>query len=176
LTDTNCFTSNTVTARTHQALSELLGYKFDANLIKEYYFNNQSLKKTKLEAKVLNSVKLYKNNTVAVMKIPYSDIEKFNLSFEDTMGIVDKGTAIEGVGMSIILIEAGPGYVYVSLRGKGSEVDVSKFAKEFGGGGSNTIAAFQYHGELKDIEQLVHTYIKEKIEVISQDPDEKKLF
>lgn len=176
LTDTNCFTSNTVTARTHQALSELLGYKFDANLIKEYYFNNQSLKKTKLEAKVLNSVKLYKNNTVAVMKIPYSDIEKNNLSFEDTMGIVDKGTAIEGVGMSIILIEAGPGYVYVSLRGKGSEVDVSKFAKEFGGGGSNTIAAFQYHGELKDIEQMVHTYIKEKIEVISQDPDEKKLF
>ena len=176
LTDTNCFTANTVTANTHHALSELLGYKFDANLIKEYYFNNQSLNKTKLEAKVLNSVKLYKHNSVAVMKIPYSDIEKYNLSFEDTMGIVDKGTSIEGVGMSIILIEAGPGYVYVSLRGKGSEVDVSKFAQEFGGGGSNTIAAFQYHGELKDIEQLVHTYIKENIEEIAQDPDEKKLF
>lgn len=176
LTDTNCFTSNTVTARTHQALSELLGYKFDANLIKEYYFNNQSLNKTKLEAKVLNSVKLYKNNTIAVMKIPYSDIEKYNLSFEDTMGIVDKGTSIEGVGISIILIEAGPSYVYVSLRGKGTDVDVSKIAKQFDGGGSNTVAAFQYHGELKDIEQLVHAYIKENIEEISQDPDGKKLF
>ena len=176
LTDTNCFTSNTVTARTHQALSDLLGYKFDANLIKEYYFNNQSLNKTKLEAKVLNSVKLYKNNTIAVMKIPYSDIEKYNLTFEDTMGIVDKGTSIEGVGISIILLEAGPGYVYVSLRGKGTEVDVSKIAKQFDGGGSNTVAAFQYHGELKDIEQMVHAYIKENIEEISQDPDGKKLF
>ena len=153
-----------------------MGYKFDSNLIKEYYFNNQSLNKTKLEAKVLNSVKLYKHNTVAVMKIPYGDIEKHNLTFEDTMGIVDKGTSIEGVGISIILIEAGPGYVYVSLRGKGSEVDVSKFAQAFGGGGSPTIAAFQYKGELKDIEQMVHAYIKENIEELSQDPDEKKLF
>ena len=176
LTDTNCFTSNTVTSRTHQALSELMAYKFDANLIKEYYFNNKSLNKTKIEAKVLNSVKLYKNNTIAVMKIPYSDIEKYNLSFEDTMGIVDKGTSIEGVGISIIMIEAGPGYVYVSLRGKGSEVDVSKIAKQFDGGGSNSIAAFQYHGELKDIEQLIHSYIKENIEEIAQDPDGKKLF
>lgn len=176
LTDTNCFTSNTVTANTHIALGELLAYKFDSNLIKEYYFSNQSLKKTKLEAKVISSVKLYKNNTVAVMKIPYSDIERFNLSFEDTMGIVDKGTSIEGVAMSIILIEAGPGYVYVSLRGKGNAVDVSKFAQAFGGGGSNTIAAFQFNGELKEIEQMVHTYIKENIEDFAQDPDEKKLF
>lgn len=176
LTDTNCFSSNTMTANTHHALSELLKHKFDSNLIKEYYFNNQPLNRAMLEAKVLKSVRLCKNKSVAIMKIPFSDIQKYKLSFEDTMGIVDKGTSIEGISISVILIEPQEGFVYVSLRGKGSEVDVSKIAKDFGGGGSNSVAAFQFQGELKDIEQQLLAYIKENTEEPTQDPDEKKMF
>ena len=176
LTDTNCFSSNTMTSNTHHALSELLKHKFDSNLIKEYYFNNQPLNRTMLEAKVLKSVKLCKNKSVAIMKIPFSDIQKYKLNFEDTMGIVDKGTSIEGISISIILIEPQEGFVYVSLRGKGNEVDVSKIAKDFGGGGSNTVAAFQFQGELKDIERNLVSYINENAEESVQDPDEKKLF
>lgn len=176
LTDTNCFSSNTMTANTHHALSELLKHKFDSNLIKEYYFNNQPLNRAMLEAKVLKSVRLCKNKSVAIMKIPFSDIQKYKLSFEDTMGIVDKGTSIEGISISVILIEPQEGFVYVSLRGKGSEVDVSKIAKNFGGGGSNTVAAFQFQGELKDIEQQLLSYIKENTEEPTQDQDEKKMF
>ena len=129
-----------------------------------------------IEAKVLNAVKLFKNKTVALMKIPFNDIQKYKLSFEDTMGIVDKGTAIEGISISIILIEPQEGFVYVSLRGKGPDVDVSKIAKKFGGGGSNTVAAFQYYGSLKSIEQELVSFIKENIEEPIHDPDEKKLF
>lgn len=176
LTDTNCFSSNTMTARTHHALSELLKFKFDSNLIKEHYFNNQPLNRAMIEAKVLNAVKLFKNKTVALMKIPFNDIQKYKLSFEDTMGIVDKGTAIEGISISIILIEPQEGFVYVSLRGKGSDVDVSKIATRFGGGGSNTVAAFQFYGPLKRIEQELVSFIKENIEEPSHDPEEKKLF
>ena len=46
ITDTNCFTSRSLTPRTHRVVSELLTFKFDANAIKRYYFNNQSLAKT----------------------------------------------------------------------------------------------------------------------------------
>ncbi len=176
LTDTNCFASNTMTANTHHALSKLLAHRFDSNLIKEYYFNNQPLNRAMLEAKVLKSVKLCNNKTVAVMKIPYSDMKKYQLTFEDTMGIVDKGTSIEGISISAILIEPQENFIYVSLRGKGSDVDVSKIAKDFGGGGSNTVAAFQYQGELKDIEQVFLSYIKENMEKPAQDPDGLKLF
>jgi len=176
LTDTNCFSSNTMTANTHHALSELLKFKFDSNLIKEYYFNNQPLNRAMIEAKVLKSVKLCNHKTIAVMKIPYSDMKKYQLTFEDTMGIVDKGTSIEGISISAILIEPQENFIYVSLRGKGADVDVSKIAKDFGGGGSNTVAAFQYQGELKDIEQMLMTYLKERAEEPAQDPDERKLF
>ena len=176
LTDTNCFSSNTMTANTHHALSELLKFKFDSNLIKEYYFNNQPLNRAMIEAKVLNSVKILKNKTVALMKIPFHDIQKYKLSFEDTMGIVDKGTSIEGISISVILIEPQEGFVYVSLRGKGPGVDVSKIAQNFGGGGSNTVAAFQFQGELKEIEQQLISYIKENTEEPNQDPDGKKMF
>ena len=40
ITDTNCFTSRTITKRTHQVASELLTFKFDSDAIKEYYFED----------------------------------------------------------------------------------------------------------------------------------------
>lgn len=176
LTDTNCFTSSTMTQKTHQALSGLLAFKFNANLIKEYYFGSQSLGKTKLEAKALGSIKLHHNDTVAMMKITRNDLDRNNLTFEDTMGLVDKGMAIDGVKISVSLIEKEPGFIYASLRGKGSDVDVSIIASRFGGGGSATVAAFQYAGEIRDLEQQVLEFINTETDEITSDPDEKQLF
>ena len=176
LTDTNCFTSNTMTAKTHFVLNELLSYKFNSNLIKEYYFSNQSLDKTMLEAKTLKNIKLYKNNSIALMKITNNDLTKNNVSFDDTMGIVDKGLSIEGVMICIVLIEKEPNVIHASIRGKGTEVDVSTLAKEFGGGGSPTVAAFQYKGDMKELEQSILSYIKEEADELNLDPDEKQLF
>lgn len=176
LTDTNCFTSNTMTEKTHRALSELLSFKFNSNRIKEYYFGNQSLGKAKLEAKALGTIRLHKNGTVAMVKITQNDLLKNGLTFEDTMGLVDKGMTIEGVSTSISLIEKQPQNIYASLRGKGADVDVSQIAKNFGGGGSPTVAAFQYEGEMKELEQKVLEYIKETTTEVVTDPDEKQLF
>lgn len=176
LTDTNCFTSNTMTQKTHQVLSELMSYKFNANLIKDYYFGNQSLGKTKLEAKALGTIKTYKKGSVSLMKISNADLQKGNLSFEDTMGIVDKAMAIDGVSISITLIEKEPNYIYASLRGKGPDVDVSQIATHFNGGGSPTVAAFQFEGEMKELEQQLLGYIKAETADVVSDPDEKQLF
>lgn len=174
ITDTNCFTSLSLARTSHRVLDELLGYKFNADLIKEYYFKNNTKAKTKLLAKTLNTIKYYKNGTISIMEIPYSDFEKCGATFEDTLGIVDQGANIEGVKVSAILIEKEPEKVYVSLRGKG-EIPVGEIAKHFGGGGNETQAAFQFQGPLKDISKSFTDFIKDEVSP-QKDEDSIKLF
>lgn len=151
ITDTNCFTSLTLTEKTHQVVSELLKYKFDADAIKEYYFKNNSKAKMQLLSKALGSMKFYKGEMFTTMKIPFEVFEKVGASFDDTMGIIDNGINISGTAISAILIEDKPGHLYCSLRSKG-QIHVGDIATKFNGGGSATSAAFQAEGDIKDIE------------------------
>ena len=161
ITDTNCFTANSITKRTHQVISELLGYKFDHEAIKTYYFKNNSFAKTKLLSKALLSMKFYADNKFTTMKIPYELFNKLDASFEDTLGIVDNGINVTGSEVSAILIESAPNKVYVSLRSNG-KVNVGDIAKNFNGGGSLALAAFQSVGYIKEIEaELVEKVIPE---------------
>ncbi len=165
ITDTNCFTSNSITKRTHRVVSELLEYKFDSFAIKSYYFKNNSLAKTQLLSKTLLSMKFYGDNMFTTMKIPNELFSKLDASFEDTLGIVDNGINVSGAEVSAILIESEPQKVYVSLRSKG-RVNVGDIAKQFNGGGSAALAAFQRTGNIKEIERdLVKKVVPELEEV-----------
>ena len=165
LTDTNCFTSLTASARTYRVVGELMkNYKFDPDVIKEYYFKNNTIAKTRLLTKALQSMRFYANEHITVMKIPYEAFDKFNASFEDTLGIIDNGINIDVTYASAIIIEKEPGKYYCSLRSKG-QVNVGDIAKQFGGGGSEKIAAFQSTGDIREIEkqivQAIEPYIKD---------------
>lgn len=151
ITDTNCFTSLTLTEKTHQVVSELLKYKFDADAIKEHYFKNNSKAKMMLLTKALQSMKFYKGEMFTTMKIPFEVFEKVGASYDDTMGIIDNGINISGTAVSAILIEKEPKFIHCSLRSKG-QINVGEIARSFNGGGGETVAAFQTQGDLKDIE------------------------
>ena len=176
ITDTNCFTSRTITKRTHQVASELLTFKFDSDAIKEYYFKNNSVGKMKLLSKALQSLKFYKGERFTTMRIPNELFSKFDASFEDTLGIIDNGINISGTEVSAILIEREPNKIYASLRSKG-RVDVGEIAKEVGsrlggsGGGSANIAAFQAEGVLKEVESALAESVSPKLEDIENDDD-----
>lgn len=152
ITDTNCFRSFSTTKLTHRVVSELLSHRFDARAIKEYYFGSNSVAKAKLLTKALTSLKFYKGDKFTTMKIPFDAFEKLGANFEDTLGIVDNGLSIKGTEASAILIETSPDNIYVSLRSKGN-INVGDIAKNFGGGGSNVLAAFQEKGDIKEIEK-----------------------
>lgn len=152
ITDTNCFTSLSINKRTFQAISDLLTYKFDSDAIKEYYFKNNSVAKTKLISKALSSLKFYKGEKFTTMKIPFESFEKFGANFEDTLGIIDNGINICGTEVSAILVEKEIGKIHVSLRSKG-QIDVGEIAKQFNGGGSLKLAAYQTTGDIKEAEK-----------------------
>ena len=170
ITDTNCFTSLSLSKRTHQVISEIMGYKFDHEMIKEYYFKNNSKAKTKLLSKALQSMKFYKGEKLTTMKICNQLFSKLDASFEDTLGIIDNGININGTSVSAILIEKSPNYIYCSLRSKG-EVNVGEIAKQFGGGGSLNLAAFQTTGDIREIEKKLVDEISLKLPDVAEEKE-----
>jgi len=173
ITDTNCLTSLSLTAKTYQVLSELMKFKFDANLIKEYYFKNNSKEKTMLLSKALQSLRFYHNEKLTTMKIPNEIFTKLGVTFEDTMGLIDNATNIDNTIVSAILIEKEPHKLYCSLRSKGL-VNVGEIAKVFKGGGSEQVAAFQTEGDIKEVEKALVEAVSPYLETVTV--DEKSLF
>lgn len=169
ITDTNCFTSLAVKSSTHNAVSQLLKYKFDSEAIRLHYFKNNSIAKTILTTKAFKSMKIYKNQFLT-MKIDYETYKKAGATYEDTLGIVDNGININGIEACAILIETEPNKINVSLRNKG-KVDIASVAKDFNGGGNNATAAFQCSGDIKLIEKQVVEKIEPLLSEIETDND-----
>ena len=82
---------------------------------------------------VLSNIELALDNKVAVLQIPQSLLEEFDLLNTDTSDIISIGLGIKGVEVSMLLKEVEDA-VKVSLRSK-NEVDVRKVAEIYGGGG-----------------------------------------
>ena len=169
LTDTNCFTKISVNAHTFSSIAELLKFNFNDKAIKINFFKNNSKAKIYLSQKAMGSLKFYNNDTIAIMKITQKNFTQTSATYEDSFGIVDNGLAIEGVKICALFIEKQPNEYYVSLRGKGT-VDIVALAENFGGGGSDGQAAFQFKNNISDIEQQ---FIQKATEIIANLPDEE---
>ena len=162
ITDTNNFTSKAITQLTHQTLSELLRYNFNAEDVKNHYFNNNSKAKDRLLVRALLSLRFYNNGNFTTMKIDNDSFSQLGATFDDTLGIIDNGMNISQSKVSAILIEKEPNYIHCSLRSLG-DINVGEIAQLFNGGGSKTVAAFQINGEIKEIEQHLVTAISPKL-------------
>lgn len=157
ITDTNNL-SAVNNKNTLRVVHELLKHNFNAEKIKEYYFQRNSRAKTKLLAKALQTLRFYNNDHITTMKISYDMLNKHNATFKDTLGIIDNGINIDGIEASAILIEQEPNQVHVSLRSKG-KINMGDIATNFGGGGSLLLAAFQKNGNMLDIEDELIKYL-----------------
>ena len=158
ITDTVCFSSISMSKRTHSVLEKLLEFDFDANAIKQHYFENMSKSKLFLIKKALNSMKFYCNDRVSLMRIKKQDFENSGADFTDTLGIVENGIKIEGVDIALIVIEKEENEYYISLRSKNG-ANVGEIARSFDGGGHQNMAALQYTGE--NIAELERNILKE---------------
>lgn len=169
LTDTNCFSKISINSHTYSTVADLLKYNFDDKAIKVHFFQNNSKSKIYLTQKAFGSLRFYNNDTIATMKITQKNFAQTFATFEDSMGIVDNGLAIEDVKICACFIEKQPNTYYVSLRGKGN-VDIVELAAHFGGGGSAGVAAFQFEGVLDKVETSL---IEKATEIISQLPEDE---
>jgi len=158
ITDTGSFRYSNTTKKCFHIAGELLSKGINAWEISEKIYENYPFKRIKLLSEALNSIELLCNNKVALMSLNYETLKKYNADFDDTDGFVNYGRSIKGVELSIFIKEDENG-CKLSFRSKGN-VDASKIAEKFGGGGHFNAAGAYIEKSINETEKIIKKTLK----------------
>ena len=169
MTDTGSFQFSSVTARTHEIISNLLSKKIDHNKIYNKVYNDSSESRLKVLGSALNSLTHIKELNTVFMSLKREELERFNYKKGDSEGIVNYGLSLKGVVFCAIFIEdtINDNNVKISFRSIG-EFPCNLYAeKNFSGGGHINASGGRFDGNCeKAIEEFLKTIPKYKDKLI----------
>ena len=116
----------------------------DNSFYKKTYIQNQILGRALLE-----SVTFFKGRCI-FSAVRQNEMEFYGVGSKDLDGIIDQLRLTEGVEVAIFIYQTGAQEFKVSMRSQ-KEVDVSKIAAYFGGGGHVRAAGCSMNGSLHDV-------------------------
>lgn len=132
--DTGCFMHSNTTSEEHRVVADLIEYGFDLNLANEMLFKYTTMAKFELTKRAYAGAEFFANGKVGLFKFTLKDIEETGADINDTTGLVNQITNVNGCEVGIMLYEKEKGLFRCSLRSAGN-VDVAVIADQFGGGG-----------------------------------------
>ena len=148
-TDTGNFTHANTTPAAHMITARLLEYNVDFSYLNYKFFKETTLPRTRLLTRALNSLRLFRDNKIAVIFLTLSDLAACGCKSYDTEGIVDYSINIDGVEAGVCISETARNSYKVSLRSK--RIDASAAASIFGGGGHRQAAGCMLQGKAEDV-------------------------
>lgn len=160
--DTGSFMYDNTTSETHEIISELLSLGIDKSNININLYQNRSIERTMLFIKSLETLNLYFDNKVAVVKVTRNMLEDSGAKIEDTEGVVSFMREIAPVEIAILLKEFNENEIKVSMRSK-RFVDVAAICDTFGGGGHIRAAGCTINFSMDYSEELILNEIKKVI-------------
>lgn len=133
--DTGVFKYSNTSRKTMEIVGHLMEFGIDFPQIIDGSFYMKSYEQSKLHGcAMLNSRRILDNRCIYTV-VTQAQMEEYGCSVKATDGIVDQLRVIDGVEVVILLYETGaPSEYKVSLR-TNSDLDLSRIAAVFGGGG-----------------------------------------
>lgn len=139
LSDTRYFTTSSVNKEVFSVATSLVEAGAKPETIAYNLTQRRSLASLRILQKALHSLSFIHDAKIVTLSVSRSDIIASGARMEDMEEIVDYARALATVEIAIFAIELEEG-VRISLRSK--EVDISKVASAFGGGGHKVAAGF----------------------------------
>jgi phosphoesterase RecJ-like protein len=133
--DTGWFQFSNTRPFTHRLAATLIEKGVDTDRIYQMLYQNERAERVALQTRAMQSLELLANGKLAVMRISKDDFTTTGARVPDTENLINVPLQIRTVEVCILVTEppeGGP--IRVSLRSKG-QVDVARFAEQFGGGG-----------------------------------------
>ena len=134
MTDTGGFRYSNTTPEVMKIASLLLNAGVMGHQLAEKYLERLTLAHVRLLQRVLNSLSFSPDNKICWLAVTELDIEVSGAGSDDLEGLVNYPRNIDGVEIGILFKQIKENEIKVSLRSSG-DVDVSKIAQSFGGGG-----------------------------------------
>lgn len=134
ITDSGNFSHQDVSAKTFETAAILRRAGADVNSINYNMFARQPKSRALLYGKVMGGMRFYLDDKVALIVIRQSDMDETGADRTLTEGFVDFPLTVDGVKVSVSLLEFKNEQYKTSLRSKDG-VNVNEIAAVFGGGG-----------------------------------------
>ena len=146
--DTGSFQNSNTSIATLKATSQLLAMGASLKQVTKYNLKNKSLKTLRLWGRVLSRIKKNRDMGIVSTVVTKKDLDELGTTGEDLEGIANFLNSIPDSKISLVLSERETGKIKGSLRTLHDNVDVSKVASFFGGGGHPKAAGFTISGSL----------------------------
>jgi phosphoesterase RecJ-like protein len=153
-TDTGWFQFSSANSRVYRDCADLIDAGANPNEIYEKLFQDFSLAKFRLTLAMLDTLELFYDDQFAVQHLYPQDFERTGAAYEETENLINECHRIGSVKASALLVELPDGRIRGSLRSK-SDLDVSKIARKFGGGGHKKAAGTFIEGPMEKARQKI---------------------
>ncbi len=149
LTDSGNFAHNDVSSKTFRVAALLKDKGADISGIGYQMFTRQTKGRALLYARVLANMRFELEDKLVFLTVTQQDFEETGTDKSQTEGFVDFPLSIDGVEVSVSLMEVSKMQYKASLRSK--TVDVNAVASRFGGGGHILASGCMLFGEYEEI-------------------------
>lgn len=161
-TDTGRFLYTNVSPETFEIAKKLMILGADTETININLFQSRPMRKLKILQRGIEKMNACLDGKLTYTIITQNDLKETGAFIYDLDEIVNFIRDTEGVLASFIVKEQETNLYKVSLRSKG-DLNVSKIAQKFGGGGHVNASGLTYHGEIDDIVKSLVKEIKNAI-------------
>jgi bifunctional oligoribonuclease and PAP phosphatase NrnA len=163
ITDTGRFMYENTGPRAHEMAAELIAAGVDVQDIYRRLYEGMPQAKLTLLALALLRMKRYDSGELTLAALSVADFREVGAEDNYAEGIVDHLRSVQGTKVAALVRELSTGERAgrrkVSLRATGEEVDVSRIAREQGGGGHQRAAGFSTTLELEELVEFLRAAI-----------------
>ena len=126
--------------------AELIDAGVEPHEVYRRLYEDLPFRRLQLLQRALASVERHDGGVITIAHLLKDDYEQTGAQETDSEGVVDHMRAVEGTAVAVLVRELlsddRDGMRKVSLRATDGRVDVSRIAREFGGGGHPQAAGF----------------------------------
>lgn len=163
--DTGVFKHSNTSRRTMELAGMLLEKGVDSSKIIDESFYQKTYVQNQILGRCLLESMLILDQKVIVSSVSRKQMEFYQAGTYDLEGIIDQLRVTKGVEVAILIHETGIGEYKVSMRSNG-DVNVSKIATFFGGGGHVKAAGFSMKGSCYDVINNIAVHIENQFKDI----------
>ena len=160
--DTGVFQYSSTSPETMEAAAELMRKNIRANEIIDKTYYEKTYVQNLMLGKALQESELFLDGQVIASHITRETMDANGIKPSDLEGIVSQLRVTQGVEVAIFMYELQKEEYKVSLRAS-SDVNVSKVAQHFGGGGHVKAAGLTMNGTAQEITQKLLEQIQTQL-------------
>ena len=174
ITDTGRFMYENTGPRAHEMAAEMIGAGVDVQDVYRRLYEEMPQAKLALLALALDRMQRFDLGELTLAALSAEDFRDAEAEDSYSEGIIDHLRAVQGTKVAVLVRELNSGERIgqrkVSLRATDDHVDVSRIAREQGGGGHRRAAGFSTTLELEPLIQFLRRAIAEQLAATPNGP------